>query len=261
MHVRARSIVTDARKPAPGSRLGLVAGLVLTGLAFAVLIGLGGWQMQRLQWKQGLIAAIAERRTAPPLSLGEIESMAEEGADIDYRAVRITGVFDHGRERHFFATHEGRTGYYVFTPLMLPDARALFVNRGFVPFEKKDAATRPEGQVSQSVTITGLARQKLAGKPSSLVPDNDVAKNIFYWKDLDAMAASSGIAADRVLPFFVDSDASKNPGGLPIGGVTQFDLPNNHLQYALTWYGLAAALVCVTVVFVYRRKRGDRTEN
>ncbi|OHV85598.1 SURF1 family protein [Ensifer sp. LCM 4579] len=261
MHVRVRSIVADARKPAPGSRLRLLAALVLTGLAFAVLIGLGTWQMQRLEWKEGLIAAIAERRAARPLSLGEIEAMAEEGTDIDYRAVSVTGVFDHGRERHFFATHQGRTGYHVFTPLMLGDGRALFVNRGFVPFEKKDASTRSEGQLSGTVTITGLARPKLAEKPSSLVPDNDIAKNIFYWKDLDAMAASAGITADHVLPFFVDVDASQNPGGLPIGGVTQFDLPNNHLQYALTWYGLAAALVGVTGAFLYRRKRGGRLEH
>ncbi|MCG5478367.1 SURF1 family protein [Sinorhizobium alkalisoli] len=259
MHVRVRSIVADARKPAPGGGRRFLTTLVLAGLAFAVLIGLGTWQMQRLEWKEGLIAAIAERRAAPPLSLGEIEAMAEEGTDIDYRAVGITGVFDHGRERHFFATHQGRTGYYVFTPLMLRDARALFVNRGFVPFEKKDASTRPEGQLSGTVTITGLARPKLAEKPSSLVPDNDIAKNIFYWKDLDAMATSAGITADHVLPFFVDADASQNPSGLPIGGVTQFDLPNNHLQYALTWYGLAAALVGVTGAFLYRQNRGSRT--
>lgn len=92
-------------------------------------------------------------------------------------------------------------------------------------------------------------------KPSSLVPDNDIAKNIFYWKDLDAMAGAARIPTDRVVSFFVDADASANPGGLPIGGVTQFDLPNNHLQYALTWYGLAVALVAVSGVYLYRRRR------
>ncbi|PLU82633.1 hypothetical protein BMJ22_10945 [Sinorhizobium medicae] len=69
------------------------------------------------------------------------------------------------------------------------------------------------------------------------------------------MANSTGISSDRVVPFFIDADAAPNPGGLPVGGVTQFDLPNNHLQYALTWYGLAAALVAVSGVFVYRRRR------
>ena len=255
MHARVKSTVVDERMPAPHSRAGRLAGVVLVLAAFAVLVSLGTWQMQRLHWKEALIGAIAERRSAPAVSLDKIEAMAAAGEDIDYRTVHVSGVYDHGKERHFFATHEGRTGFYVFTPLKLADGRAIFVNRGFVPFEKKDASTRAEGQIAGSVAIDGLARPKLSGKPSSLVPDNDAAKNIFYWKDLDAMADSAGIATDRVVSFFIDADASENPGGLPIGGVTQFDLPNNHLQYALTWYGLAAALVAVSGIYVYRRRR------
>ncbi|MCA1366630.1 SURF1 family protein [Bradyrhizobium sp. BRP14] len=253
MHAQVKSTVVEESKSA--SRLGHIAGAVLVVAAFAVLVSLGTWQMQRLQWKEALIAAISERRAAPSVPLEQIEAMAAAGEDIDYRTVHVSGVYDHGRERHFFATHEGRTGFYVFTPLMLADGRALFVNRGFVPFEKKDASTRSAGQVTRGVMINGLARPRLSQKPSSLVPDNDIAKNIFYWKDLDGMTDSAGLAADRVLPFFVDADAVENPGGLPIGGVTQFDLPNNHLQYALTWYGLAAALVVVSGLYVYRRKR------
>ncbi|WEX87849.1 SURF1 family protein [Sinorhizobium garamanticum] len=253
--------MVEKRKPEGRGRLGKIAGLFLVVAALGVLLSLGTWQMQRLQWKEALLTAIAERRTAPPVSLKEIETMAAAGEDIDYRTVRVLGTYDHGKERHFFATHEGRTGYYVFTPLMLEDGRALFVNRGFVPFEKKDASVRPDGQVAGTVTVNGLARPRLSEKPSSLVPDNDVAKNIFYWKDLDAMAAAAGIATGRLVPFFVDADASPNPGGLPIGGVTQFDLPNNHLQYAVTWYGLAAALVAVSGVYFYRRRRQPNQEN
>ena len=259
MHAPVKSTVADRHKPI--SRRSRIAGLVLVAIAFLVLVSLGTWQVERLQWKEALIAAIAERRSAPPVSLEEIESMAAAGEDIDYRTVSVSGRYDHGKERHFFATHDGRTGYYDFTPLMLADGRNLFVNRGFVPFEKKDAAARIEGQVPGNVTINGLARPRLSGKPSSLVPDNDTAKNIFYWKDLDAMAQSAGIAADRVVPFFVDADPSANPGGLPIGGVTQFDLPNNHLQYALTWYGLAGALVVVSGAYLYRQRRSGISRN
>ncbi|PDT85484.1 SURF1 family protein [Sinorhizobium sp. BJ1] len=260
MHARAKSTVAEKHKPASRGRLGRIGGLLLVAIALVVLVSLGTWQVERLQWKEALIAAIAERRSAPPVSLDEIEAMAAGGEDIDYRTTIVSGVYDHRKERHFFATHGGRTGYYVFTPLMLADGRALFVNRGFVPFEKKDAAARPEGQVTGSMTINGLARPRLSEKPSSLVPDNDIAKNIFYWKDLDAMARAAGIAADRVVPFFVDADATENPGGLPIGGVTQFDLPNNHLQYALTWYGLAGALVVVSGTYLYRQRRRDDSE-
>ncbi|MGF6172492.1 SURF1 family protein [Ensifer sp. 4252] len=237
-----------------GSLVARLGAFILLAITFAILVSLGTWQMQRLHWKEGLLQAIAERRSAPPVTLAEIEKITAEGGDIDYRTVSVPGRFDHSRERHFFATYNGRTGYYVFTPLMLDDGRFLFVNRGFVPFEQKESSTRLAGELPASVAINGLARPKLAEKPSSIVPDNDLAKNIFYWKDLDTMASSVGLSADKVLPFFVDADATPNPGGLPIGGVTQFDLPNSHLQYALTWYGLAGALVIVSGVFVMRRK-------
>ncbi|WP_407065155.1 SURF1 family protein [Ensifer sp. LC499] len=235
--------------------IGRLGTFLLLAVVFAILVSLGTWQMQRLYWKESLLTAIAERRSAPPVTLAEIEKILAGGGDIDYRTVSVTGTFDHSKERHFFATYNGRTGYYVFTPLTLDDGRILFVNRGFVPFEQKDSSTRLAGELPAFVGIHGLARPKLDQKPSSLVPDNDLAKNIFYWKDLDTMASSVGLPADKVIPFFVDADATPNPGGLPIGGVTQFDLPNNHLQYALTWYGLAGALVLVSGIYALRRGR------
>jgi surfeit locus 1 family protein len=175
--------------------------------------------------------------------------------DVDYTPVTATGEFMHDAERHFFATWQGASGYYVYTPLRLVTGRVVFVNRGFVPFDQKDPKTRQQGQVSGPQTITGLARNPLPGKPSMMVPDNDPDKNIFYWKDLRAMAILSDLDVDRgVLPFFIDADARPNPGGLPRGGVTMIDLPNSHLQYAITWYGLAAALAGVMGVMFYRRR-------
>jgi surfeit locus 1 family protein len=103
------------------------------------------------------------------------------------------------------------------------------------------------------VALTGLARNPLAAKPSLLVPDNAPDKNIFYWKDRDAMASTTGLDPARLVPFFVDAGPAPNPGGLPVGGVTIVDLPNNHLQYALTWYGLAAALAGVLGTWLRRR--------
>jgi surfeit locus 1 family protein len=256
MRARARSIVAETASGREGSGLiGRAAGIVLVLVALAILLSLGTWQMQRLHWKEDLLAAITERRAAPPVELAAIEAMAKSGEDVDYRTVRVTGTYLNNKERHFFATYEGRTGYYVYTPLQLGDGRVLLVNRGFVSFERKEPEMRKQGQLTGEQTVTGLARVKLADKPSWVVPDNDVAKNIFYWKDLDVMASSVGLDPTRTVQFFVDADATPSPGGMPIGGVTQFDLPNNHLQYAVTWYGLAAALVVVSGVFVFRRKR------
>ena len=152
-----------------------------------------------------------------------------------------------------------QSGFFVYTPLELADGRVVFVNRGFVPYDRKDAATRAQGQVAGPVTISGLARNPLAGKPSSIVPDNEPDKNIFYWKDLRSMATSAGVDPSRLLPFFIDAGPAANPGGLPVGGVTIVDLPNNHLQYAVTWYGLAAALAGVLGVWLWRRRDQART--
>ena len=224
-------------------------------LAFLALLSLGTWQVYRLQWKEALLQSIHSRLASPPLPLEAIEKRHAQDGDVDYWPVTVAGGFEHRNERHFFATHRGASGYYIYTPLRLADGRVIFVNRGFVPFERKEPATRAEGQVAGQVTITGLARSRLAGKPSWVVPENDPGANIYYWKDLDDMARQGGYRVDgEVVPFFVDANDAPNPGGLPVGGVTIIDLPNNHLQYAVTWYGLAAALAGV-FAFWQRRQR------
>ncbi len=242
----------DGKAGRVGTALFAVLGLV----AFAVLIGLGTWQVQRLHWKEELLATIEARVNAAPRPLAAIEARLAETGDVDYWPVSLSGTFRHEGERHFFATHKGRTGYFVYTPLELDDGRLVLVNRGFVPFELKEPGRRGEGQVEGRREIVGLARNRLDGKPNSLMPDNDLAKNVFYWKDLAAMAASAGVGRPAdYLPFFVDADDAPNPGGLPVGGVTLIDMPNSHLQYAITWYGLAAALAGVLGVWLWRRWR------
>jgi surfeit locus 1 family protein len=243
----------SARRRRPFPWLVAILGLAV----FAILIALGTWQVQRLHWKEGLLATIEARRGAAPLPLAEIEARYGATGDIDYTPVTAAGSFRHDGERHFLATWKGQSGFFVYTPLALADGRFVLVNRGFVPYDLKDPAKRAEGQVGGEVTVTGLARNPLSRKPSFLVPDNDPAKNVFYWKDRDAMAASAGLpAAAGIVPVFIDADATPNPGGFPVGGVTLVDLPNNHLQYVVTWYGLAAALALVMGVAWFRRSRG-----
>lgn len=250
-------IVADPVTQTP-RRLGPLAMLVILG-AFAVLVALGSWQVQRMIWKEALLSAINDRLDAEPLSVNEIVAMKAAGEDIEYRPVQLTGRFLHDSEQFFFATHNGRSGYYVYTPMALESGRLIFVNRGFVDLDSKDPGTRAAGQVAGSVTLGGLARDRLSEKPSWIVPDNDPGANIFYWKDLDAMAANAGINAKdgAMVDIFVDAGPAPNPGGLPVGGVTRIDLPNNHLQYVITWYGLAAALLGVTGVIWWRGRKPD----
>ena len=246
--------VLPAQEPEKG-RFGWL--VVVLGLAaLLVLVGLGTWQVERLRWKEGLIARIEARIGSPPRPLAEIEALYRSTGDVDYMPVTATGVFHHDGERHFLATHNGQSGFFVYTPLELADGRIVFVNRGFVPYDLKAPSSRPQGQLPGEVTVTGLARNALPQKPSWLVPDNDPAKNVFYWKDRDAMARSANLrAATPIVPVFIDADATPNPGGYPVGGVTLIELPNNHLQYAVTWYGLAAALLGVLAAWFWRIRK------
>ena len=222
-----------------------------TAVAFAILLALGTWQVQRLAWKENLIATIESRVDAEPLPLAEVEKISAN--EIEYQPVMASGTFRHDLEQYFFATHDGQSGWFVYTPLDLGNGRFVFVNRGFVPYDRKDPATRTDGQMAGPVTVTGLARTILTEKPSSLLPDNDPAKNIFYWKDLSAMATHAGLDRSTLVDFFIDQRKSDIPGGYPVGGVTIVDLPNSHLQYAVTWYGLALALAGVYVALLRRR--------
>lgn len=225
--------------------------------ALVALVSLGNWQVRRLHWKEGLLAKIAARMHAPAVPLAEVEKTYRQGKDIEYRHVRLHGTFDNTKERHFLATFEGASGFFVYTPLKTDGGEIVFVNRGFVPYDRKARETRPESLAKGPRTVTGLARAAPAEKPSSMVPDNDVAKNIFYWKDLKTMAASTGLAGAKLVPFFIDADRKPGSRTLPVGGVTVVNLPNDHLQYAVTWYGLALVLLVVAATAVYRRWTGN----
>lgn len=219
-----------------------------------ILLVLGSWQVQRLHWKEALIERIQERMAEQPVPLETIVSMQAQGQDIEYRPVTLSGSFVHEGERHYFATWKGASGYFVHTPLDV-GGRYIFINRGFVPYDRKDASLRTLGQVPGRVDIGGLSRLPETEKPSSLVPDNDLAKNVFYWRDLNAMTQSAGLKADQVYPFFIDADGKPNAGGLPVGGVTRIEFSNKHLEYAVTWFGLAFALVVVLAGWIFRQWR------
>ncbi|MEP1206641.1 MAG: SURF1 family protein [Rhizobiaceae bacterium] len=243
--------------------------ILIAAIALGVLFlsGLGVWQMKRLAWKEALIARVESNLTAPPQSLLEIRQMQQRGEDIEYRPVRLVGIFDHSREQHFFATHKGNPGYFVYTPLQLESGEYIFVNRGYVPLQGKAIDSRMEGQVAGNIELAGLSRSAPAGKPNSFVPDNDLKKNVYHWKSLSQMQSRAfqsggeggegggGEGSVTVLPFFVDADDAANPGGLPKGGVTLIKFPNSHLQYALTWFGLAGALLAVGGYFLFGRMR------
>ncbi|MGO4573487.1 SURF1 family protein [Microvirga sp. 2TAF3] len=232
----------------------LVPGLA-TLVALAILIGLGSWQLQRRTWKEGLIAQIESRAYGEP---GQILPDAQWGqwrADQDeFRRVRVSGTFLHQFETPVYGLASAQRGspiqgYYLMTPLRLKDGAILMLNRGFVPTELRDPASRPESQPTGETTITGLVRAP--EERNMFTPADDPARNSWFARDPEAIARAHGLA--RAAPFYVEADATPNPGGWPKGGQTKLELPNNHLQYAFTWFGIALTLVGVFATFAWRR--------
>jgi surfeit locus 1 family protein len=222
--------------------------------ALLILLGLGIWQVQRLHWKERLIAqrdaAVTASPIAPPQSF-------DKAHGLEFHHIVAEGVFRNDKELYLAASSDsGGSGYQVVTPLVMSDGRTMFVNRGFVPLELKDPGKRTTGELAGTQHVAGLLRLPPPVKPSFFLPDNRPDLNLWFWVDLPAMAQAVGVA-DPV-PFYVDADNTPNPGGWPKGGITRLDLPNDHLQYAITWFSLAAALI---VIYVLYHRRDASSEN
>jgi surfeit locus 1 family protein len=257
--------MTPPAHSAPSARL---AGLLVPALAalaaLAVLVGLGTWQLSRLAWKQGLIAQVEARATAPAIPLPDRSGWTRMTAERDeYRRVSVTGTFRHDLEAYLYhvagdsrrqaAGRPQGQGYFVMTPLVTGGGATVIVNRGFVPTDRRVPATRREGQVAGPVTVTGLVRFP---EPRSLFAANDDdARRVFYTRDPAKMARVLGLA--EAAPFTIDADATPVAGGWPQGGETLLVFPNRHLEYALTWFGLALTLIGVFAAFAWQRLKGS----
>jgi surfeit locus 1 family protein len=235
-------------------------GLLVPALvAFAVLVSLGTWQLQRKAWKEGLIASLTERLAAPPIALPvpAVWPSLDPQSD-EYRRVTFSAKFDHSKEALVYAAAAAfrpdvsSPGYWVFTPARLADGSFLIVNRGFVPDGRQDPKSRPNGEVSGAITITGPMRWP--DGHNWFTPNDDPAHNLWFSRDPQAIAAAKGLGA--VAPFYVEQETPVPPGGLPRPGKLVVKLPDNHLQYAVTWYGLAIVLVVIFVTWALKSGRG-----
>jgi surfeit locus 1 family protein len=216
--------------------------------AVALMIALGFWQLQRLDEKEALLAAIATGLNAPPVPLAE--AMAD-GQPAEWRRVRVAGRFDYNKEAYIFGRDlKGTVGVHVVTPLLQTNGQAVLVDRGFVPEDRRDPSARAEGQLEGEIEIAGVLR--LSQPAGQFTPAPDLSKKLFFGRDVSAIAAALGLALPPVL---IEADATPNPGGWPLGGQTNIDIPNNHLAYALTWFGLALTL---TVIYLLYHAKQDR---
>ncbi|MBB3659034.1 surfeit locus 1 family protein [Rhizobium sp. BK650] len=222
----------------------MVFGSCLLAL-IAVLIALGTWQVHRLSWKLDLIARIDARVHAEPVAPPARSDWSKVNAvDDEYRRVTTSGTFENDKETLVAASTALGAGYWVLTPLKLEDGSAILINRGFVPSDRREPASRQEGQTDEPVSVTGLMR--MSEPKGMLLRSNDPVDDRWYSRDVTAIARKRGIT--DAAPFFIDADATPNAGGFPVGGLTVLDFPNNHLVYAITWYVLA---IMVAGLFVY----------
>lgn len=228
--------------------------------ALVVLIGLGTWQLERKRWKEDLLAKIATRVEADPVPLARAAQLAR-GGDVEYLHATAAGRFHHDKERYLYAPAPSGLAWHVYAPLEIAPGSIVWVNRGLVPDASKAPATRAAGQVAGQTEVRGVVR--MAWGKTLFTPQNDVVGNLWYWPDIPALTASAfppgaGITA---LSFTLDADARPPPpGGLPKGGVTRIALSNRHLEYAVTWYGLALTLIGVYLAFAISRLRASPLE-
>lgn len=224
----------------------------------ALLIGLGVWQLQRKVWKETLIAAMTSRLAAPPQPLPPQPQWGTlRQDDAEFRRVSFTATFVPGAEALVYTPGSALRsdikgpGYFVFAAAKLAQGGTVVVDRGFVPLDKKDKATLAPSEPQGPVDVIGYLRWPETR--GLFTPADDATGGVWYLRDPAAMAAARHWGA--VAPFYVDQEAPVPPGGLPAPGKLVVRLPDNHLQYAITWFGLAAGLAGVYGFWLYGRRR------
>ena len=261
----------------------LIVPTIMTVAALPFLVFLGSWQMARKDWKEGILHALSERASAPVISDAETRKLecrpSDEAGSVtscEYKRVKLRGAFDHSAEKHIFAgvqrTNQGpMPGYWILTPFKLAQTgtesdgagvkpAAILVNRGFVPEPLKPAESRAKGQVMGEVEIIAHIRTRELRRWADA--PNDVEKNVYFVRDPEELLGG----ADGVRPagtarlfdgvtYYLELVDGAPGGGFPLPLAGHVELPNRHLEYALTWFGLAGALLAIYLAYAIPRLR------
>jgi surfeit locus 1 family protein len=240
------------------SRGGVLDAAVITLAGLVILVGLGIWQLDRKAWKDQLSAKMTARLSAAPVNLPPREQWGRlDQENNEFRRVTFPVEFIKDQEALVYTAGSPLrpdvtgAGYWVLAPARLPGGSVIVVNRGFVPADRKDIATRSDSVPAGVIDITGVMRWP---EPRGLFTPADEPKNsVWFLRDHRSMAQAKDWGA--VASFYIDQEEPQAPGGLPRAGKLTLALPNNHLQYALTWFGLAAVLAGVYLSWLISRRR------
>ena len=259
---------------------GLLWPTLFTVLGLAILISLGNWQMRRLGWKEALIAKIEARAVAPPVDFTELMRAVPRHSTVDpegieFRRVRLSGRFQHDKEFHVWNPGKRGPAWSIVTPLVLSDPLAdgrrypltsVLIIRGTVLDANKKADSRSAGNPPGEADFVGRVRVGRVGTFSSA---QNTTKNEWYEFDIDSMrkavaaafveGSASGMSEEAlsiVAPFYVEAETPSGGAEGPQPELDKVNLTNRHLEYALTWYGLAVTLLGVYLAFAWTRLRG-----
>ena len=239
-------------------RRGLFLPSLATLIAFAILIALGTWQLQRKAWKEELIDTLTRQLTAAPAALPSPAQWASLQRDRDeFTRVKFRAEYLPNKETVTWATGSALRddvkgpGAFIFTLARLASGDTLVVNRGFVADQKPTGATARPAPSPGEVEITGVLRWP-EPKVWQLTAPYDKGAELWFVRDHLAMARENGWGP--VAPFYIEREGQQPADGLPPPGPLKANLPNNHLQYAVTWYGLAVVLLAVFGFWVRSRR-------
>jgi surfeit locus 1 family protein len=239
-------------------RSGVVEATVFAIAGIAILVGLGVWQLDRKVWKENLIAQLNERLDAAPSALpprSDWERLTQDKNE--FRRVTFPVQFIGGEEALIYAAGSALRsdikgpGYFVFAPARLPGGSIVVINRGFVPIERKDPATRTAGLPQDVIDVVGVMRWPEAR--GTFTPADEPQNNVWYLRDQKAIAQAK--KWDTSAPFYIDQESPVPPGSLPLPAKLEVHLPDNHLQYAITWFGLAGVVVVAFAVWWRAQRR------
>jgi cytochrome oxidase assembly protein ShyY1 len=235
---------------ATAARRSVVRFGVFTIVMVALFVGLGVWQLQRRVEKHALIAALTERLAAAPAPLPLLsEWSALTPAKDEFRRVSFTATYQLLADAMVYSSGSSvredisGPGTWAFVPARLENGETVVINTGFVPNTMQDRAVEDRAVARlitrQPVTLTGYIR--FPESPGMLTPAENLTKRLWFTRDHLAMARTLGWP--KVAPFYIDLEQPAPANGIPKPGPLEVHLKDDHMQYAITWFTLAAAVV------------------
>ncbi len=224
---------------------------IVTLPAFLVLISLGSWQLQRLQWKNDIISNFEARSAAEAIAVPEANAELDV---LEFSSLALEGEYLHDKETFLTGrTYEGNAGFHVVTPFLLDDGRTILINRGWVSEDYRDPAKRAFSQIDGKTSVAGILRRP--GVRGYFVPENEPENGFWFTLVPRQINQHLDLGDAAIEQFYADAVRTSDIVTLPIAAKTKLNLRNAHLSYAMTWYGIAIALVGVYLAFHYQAGR------